>query len=296
MHRLNEQLRKSLLKYRIEMVKAKQEKARQEKEPLADLRNLEENLRKKNDDILFEMERKKGEVIQQKARIDEIRKQLNSQDFLDVETKFKQEFITKFVTENVIKDLTTYIHIVDESIVQYHAKKMEEINEILGTLWGKVYRGNDIDRIQIRSESVDEGEKRKSYNYRVVMCVEGMEFDMPGRCSAGQKMLASILIRIALSDVFCDKCSVIALDEPTANLDVFKVENLGEILAEIIEARCNYTDKNFQLIVITHDDRFVEHLRQLCRPEWVYAISKDSAGFNYPVFSNFFGICIRSFL
>lgn len=42
------------------MVKAKQEKARQEKEPLADLRNLEENLRKKNDDILFEMERKKG--------------------------------------------------------------------------------------------------------------------------------------------------------------------------------------------------------------------------------------------
>lgn len=44
-----------------------------------------------------------GEVIQQKARIDEIRKQLNSQDFLDVETKFKQEFITKFVTENVIK-------------------------------------------------------------------------------------------------------------------------------------------------------------------------------------------------
>lgn len=39
-----------------------------------------------------------------------------------------------------------------------------------------------------RSESVDEGEKRKSYNYRVVMCVEGMEFDMPGRCSAGQKV------------------------------------------------------------------------------------------------------------
>lgn len=36
-------------------------------------------------------------------------------------------------------------------------------------------------------------------------------------------MLASILIRIALSDVFCDKCSIIALDEPTTNLDVLKV-------------------------------------------------------------------------
>lgn len=37
------------------------------------------------------------------------------------------------------------------------------------------------------------------------------------------QMLASILIRIALSDVFCDRCSIIALDEPTTNLDVWKV-------------------------------------------------------------------------
>ncbi|OZC05081.1 hypothetical protein X798_07948 [Onchocerca flexuosa] len=129
-----------------------------------------------------------------------------------------------------------------------------------------------------KSESAGENEKKKSYNYRVVMYVGGTEIDMPGRCSAGQKMLASILIRIALSDVFCDKCSIIALDEPTANLDVLKVENLGDMLADIISARCANNAKMFQLIVITHDNRFVEHLRQLCRPEWVYSVSKDDAG------------------
>lgn len=43
-------------------------------------------------------------------------------------------------------------------------------------------------------------------------------------------MLASILIRIALSDVFCDKCSIIALDEPTANLDVLKVSFLISVI------------------------------------------------------------------
>ncbi|VBB35511.1 unnamed protein product, partial [Acanthocheilonema viteae] len=107
------------------------------------------------------------------------------------------------------------------------------------------------------------------------MHVGGTEIDMPGRCSAGQKMLASILIRIALSDVFCDKCSIIALDEPTANLDVLK--NLGDMLADIISARCANNAKMFQLIIITHDNRFVEHLRQLCRPEWVYSVSKDDA-------------------
>ncbi|MFH4980530.1 hypothetical protein AB6A40_007239 [Gnathostoma spinigerum] len=110
------------------------------------------------------------------------------------------------------------------------------------------------------------------------MTVDGTEMDMPGRCSAGQKMLASILIRVALSDVFCDRCSVIALDEPTTNLDVHKIENLGETLAQLIEARKGMSGKNFQLIVITHDNIFVEHLRLLCRPEWVYALSKDSTG------------------
>lgn len=58
----------------------------------------------------------------------------------------------------------------------------------------------------------------------------------------------------------------------------FWVENLGDMLADIISARCANNAKNFQLIVITHDNRFVDHLRQLCRPEWVYSVSKDDAG------------------
>uniref|UniRef100_A0A0N5APQ3 SMC_N domain-containing protein n=1 Tax=Syphacia muris TaxID=451379 RepID=A0A0N5APQ3_9BILA len=192
--------------------------------------------------------------------------------------------IQKQNVKTMFLDLSSYIRILDESVVKYHMQKMEEINEVLGQLWEQVYHGNDIETIQIKSEPVEEGERRKSYNYRVVMTIDGSEIDMPGRCSAGQKMLASILIRIALSDVFCDKCSIIALDEPTTNLDVLKVENLGDMLAQIIEARCTSSRKNFQLIVITHDDRFVEHLRQLCRPEWVYALSKDGSGQYFFIF------------
>jgi len=40
-----------------------------------------------------------------------------------------------------------------------------------------------------------------------------------GRCSAGQKVLASLLIRLALAETFCADCGVLALDEPTTNLD-----------------------------------------------------------------------------
>ena len=51
------------------------------------------------------------------------------------------------------------------------------------------------------------------------------EMDMRGRCSAGQKVLASLIIRLALAQTFSANCSIIALDEPTTNLD-----RLGHIL------------------------------------------------------------------
>ena len=38
-------------------------------------------------------------------------------------------------------------------------------------------------------------------------------------CSAGQRVLASIVIRLALAQTFCIKCGILALDEPTTNLD-----------------------------------------------------------------------------
>lgn len=47
----------------------------------------------------------------------------------------------------------------------------------------------------------------------------GVELDMRGRCSAGQKVLASLLIRLALAETFCVACGILALDEPTTNLD-----------------------------------------------------------------------------
>jgi DNA repair protein RAD50 len=47
----------------------------------------------------------------------------------------------------------------------------------------------------------------------------GVELDMRGRCSAGQKVLASLIIRLALAENFCLNCGILALDEPTTNLD-----------------------------------------------------------------------------
>uniref|UniRef100_A0A7E4UZE0 ATPase_AAA_core domain-containing protein n=1 Tax=Panagrellus redivivus TaxID=6233 RepID=A0A7E4UZE0_PANRE len=73
--------------------------------------------------------------------------------------------------------------------------------------------------------------------------------------SASSSLMMMILIRIALADVFAGGCPVLALDEPTTNLDVDKVENMATMLSRLVQEH-----PALQLIVITHDHDLVRHL------------------------------------
>lgn len=64
------------------------------------------------------------------------------------------------------------------------------------------------------------------------MMKDQAEMDMRGRCSAGQKVLASIIIRLALAESFGTHCGILALDEPTTNLDTENIQALATALAE----------------------------------------------------------------
>lgn len=55
------------------------------------------------------------------------------------------------------------------------------------------------------------------------------------------------------------KLKLIALDEPTTNLDQDTIKSLAESLHSIIKAR--KAQSNFQLIVITHDEEFLKEMK-----------------------------------
>lgn len=57
------------------------------------------------------------------------------------------------------------------------------------------------------------------------------ELNMRGRCSAGQKVLTSIIIRLALAETFCVNCGILTLDEPTTNMDRENIQSLAESLS-----------------------------------------------------------------
>lgn len=131
----------------------------------------------------------------------------------------------------------------------------------------------DIEYIEIRSEVEERSEGRRSYNYRVVMMKGDADVNMRGRCSAGQKVLASLIIRLALAEAFCLDCGILALDEPTTNLDRENIESLADALVEIIRTRSQ--QRHFQLLIITHDEDFVQLLVRSGCIQHFYRISKN---------------------
>ena len=156
--------------------------------------------------------------------------------------------------------------------MKFHGIKMEEINRIIDELWRRTYQGTDVDSILIRSDN-ESARGNRSYNYRVCMVKSDVEMDMRGRCSAGQKVLASIIIRLALAECFGVNCGLIALDEPTTNLDRDNIRSLAESLHDIIRAR--QQQANFQLIVITHDEEFLKFMKCADFCDDYYRVSRD---------------------
>lgn len=193
-------------------------------------------------------------------------------DFKDAARKHQEARIRVETTKAAVEDLGKYASALDQAIIKYHSLKMEEINRIAGELWQNTYQGTDVDTIRIRSDN-ETAKGNRSYNYRVCMVKQDVEMDMRGRCSAGQRVLASIIIRLALAECFGVNCGIIALDEPTTNLDQDNIRSLAKSLHDIIEAR--RVQKNFQLIVITHDEEFLKEMQCGTFSDEYWRVSRD---------------------
>ncbi|XP_033743546.1 DNA repair protein RAD50-like [Pecten maximus] len=246
-----------------------------------DAHNLERDrkrLIKQQEDLIKEKHLVVGRQQGFEDQIRALKKELQGDMYRDATQKYRDKMILLRTTELANSDLEKYYKALDKAIMSYHSLKMDEINKIIRELWRNTYRGNDIDTIEIRSDEDDAGimKTRRTYNYRVVMVKGEAALDMRGRCSAGQKVLASLIIRLALAETFCLNCGVLALDEPTTNLDRENIESLAYALVEIIKSRKE--QRNFQLVVITHDEDFVELLGRSDYVDWFFKVRKDQNG------------------
>ncbi|KAK8943466.1 DNA repair protein RAD50 [Platanthera guangdongensis] len=221
--------------------------------------------------LLSELNKCKGTISVYLSNVSKNKLDLKQAQYNDIDKRYFNQLIQLKTTEMANKDLDRYYMALDKALMRFHSMKMEEINKIIRELWQQTYRGQDIDYISIHSDS--EGAGTRSYSYRVIMQTGDAELEMRGRCSAGQKVLASLIIRLALAETFCLNCGILALDEPTTNLDGPNTESLAAALLRIMEDRKG--QENFQLIVITHDERFAQLIGQRQHAEKYYRVTKD---------------------
>lgn len=235
---------------------------------------------KKKNLLLSDKARLEGRIGELKYQQKDLKKKLQTREYKNIDERHRVKMIEFETTNIMVSDLEIYHQALDKALLQYHGIKIEDINKIIRELWTLTYQGEDIHNIKLVSGQEKGSRASRSYNYRVVMTKGNTEMDMRGRCSAGQRVLASIVIRLALAETFCLNCGVLALDEPTTNLDHDNKRGLAIALAQIIANRA--AQRNFQLVTITHDEDFVTMMKNelstqtgFSMPENYYHVSRE---------------------
>lgn len=204
-----------------------------------------------------------GQLSAHKDQIHDIHGKLKGSLYKKIDDRYRVKNIEYETTSMAVTDLDSYHVALDNALQRFHTLRIADINKIIKDMWQLIYRGEDIDMIEIVSGAEDStgGNKAsRSYNYRVVMRKGDVPLDMRGRCSAGQRVMASIVIRLALAETLCLDCGMLCLDEPTTNLDDANKAGLAFALSRIIASRSS--QQNFQLICITHDEDFVRMISE----------------------------------
>jgi DNA repair protein RAD50 len=67
---------------------------------------------------------------------------------------------------------------------------------------------------------------------------------------------------------------VLALDEPTSNLDERNIKGFTEALGRIVNERKKARNSGFQLIVISHDNEFIDDLARLTEVPDYFRVKK----------------------
>ena len=254
---------------------------KQKFEQKAEIERKFNELKQKLEDVKMKQNKQQGYLVSLEDQNRAFKSDLSDSRYQNIEMTLLDLEIKHHMITDLSRETRERHDALEEGLMVYHHEKMKVINKTLADHWKQIYQGNDIDSIQIKSdaEKTITNARLRSYNYRIVMKKpDGSELEMRGRCSAGQKVLASICIRLTLAENFSSECSILTLDEPTTNLDQDTITSLASALVELINLKSSY--ENFQLVVITHDKDFIAMLGREMNSETYYNVTKNEKGYS----------------
>ena len=222
----------------------KREKERIERElrELSFDESIYENLKKEVEEIKknlltskLDLKYKEEIKIEKQNTLKQIKRDL---EFLQIN---KKEILYLDYAISVLSNFSSILIEVQEILREEFVKTL---NEVMNELWNYIYPYEDYIGIRFKIENRD---------YLLQLCdLKNRWVNVEGFSSGGERSIASLVMRIALSIVLAPNLKLLALDEPTHNLDSNTIKNLTEIL------RTKIAELLDQIFIVTHDERLIQ--------------------------------------
>ena len=172
---------------------------------------------------------------EREKRLEELRKEI---EFL------KKEFEEVKKLEKLIKDLKIFEKALKLTQEELRKDFVIAVNYHANNVWETLYPYRDFIGIRL---AIEEGDYVLQLQER-----SGRWVNVEGIASGGERSIACLALRIALSLALAPQLRLLVLDEPTHNLDRKAVEDLARTLRERVG---EFMD---QVFLITHDEKLEE--------------------------------------
>ncbi|MEM5872370.1 MAG: SMC family ATPase [Candidatus Aenigmatarchaeota archaeon] len=159
--------------------------------------------------------------------------------------------------EAIIEQLSLLESALEATQEQLRKDFVLAVNEAMQTIWPELYPYKDIFNIRL---NIEEGD------YVLQLQDSSGWISADGVASGGERSIACLALRIALSLVLAPNLGMLVLDEPTHNLDSKSIEVLSLVLREKINQIVE------QCFLITHDEKLKEAVSGYC-----YELSRDKS-------------------
>jgi len=245
------------LREKVRSLQLLEEKKRVEEE-LAEVEKEIEELRgadKEYERLRGEVEELKKVLERERTRLEGVRRLLREveerakgiEERLEkVEESIRTAQKTKRWKDIITKVLEAWISTVSE----IRKMRMEAVNRALKLVWRRVYLARYSD---YRDIELTQRETRGGYTYELLLKGERGWREVE-RLSGGERTLALLSLRIAVSYLLSGRASFLILDEPTHNLD----SDLSKQFAAFLKEATNEEPLFSQIIVITHNPVFAD--------------------------------------
>lgn len=179
---------------------------------------------------------------------------------------------TKEELKTLHKNLNNQALIINKAIGEHTQNLITKLQKDINFLFKEIQRGDDVPNIRL--ELPEEGETNQQRIQLLIDFAENRKGVVPsGYLSDSQIHTLALSMRLSAIRRFNDRFPVIVLDDVVTSYDADHRKNIAAMLATHF--------KEFQIIIVTHDEQFFKLLEDhLDRPSWmIRRIIKIQPGF-----------------